>query len=209
MQQMNGGVVSNWKPHRTLHSGMRVRVPSPPLSLHTLSYSTLVNHTSDIMTDSTDNILMETHQLLLEKRAKADEEVRELGKQKTKIEDREIELESQIGVLDGLIAVIESKLDLIHRAGEIKSPISRTLLTSRLKKLSLGNALVYLARRGDGILNSYVARPLLTEAGLLKGSPGTASSRLYDALSDSEDFEPLGDKKGRWRLVTYDIDANQ
>ena len=58
-------------------------------------------------------------------------------------------------------------------------------------------------------MNSYQARPLLVEAGLLKGSPGVVSSRLYEALSNSEYFEQLkGSGKGRWRLVTHNVDED-
>lgn len=124
-------------------------------------------------------------------------------------EKKKAELEKQLVIVEKLLVTLDSQLDPTSDEDGQRSPLHGVLLISRLSSKSLEDALVYLAEKNRGILNSYQARPVLVEAGLLKGSPGTTSSRLYDTLSSSQYFEPLGDKKGRWRLVTYDIDANQ
>ena len=69
--------------------------------------------------------------------------------------------------------------------------------------MTLEDALVHLAQQSGGIFNSYDARPILVEAGLLKGTPGSVSTRLHETLANSTHFTPIGDKKGRWRLITY------
>ena len=62
---------------------------------------------------------------------------------------------------------------------------------------TLNEALIYIAERNDGIVQSSEARHLLTEAGLLTGSQ--VGNRLWSALDHSERF--TRESKGRYRLL--------
>ena len=62
---------------------------------------------------------------------------------------------------------------------------------------SLDEALVYIAKRNDGVINSRSVRPLLKDAGLLNGTQ--ISHRLWSKLSDSDSFEQIG--RGKYRLI--------
>ena len=80
------------------------------------------------------------------------------------------------------------------------------MIAVEMSDMTLEDAMITYARAQGGIFNSYRARPLLEKAGLLKGTAGSISSRLHEALSSSVYFEPLGDKKGRWKLARYKMD---
>ena len=132
-------------------------------------------------------------------------------KQKAVLEVQKTETESKLSALNKTIEHVEEALKISSLPEEVINPrpISRrrrrlpgALLTLHLSSMTLEDALVHLANRNEGILNSYDVHPILVEANLLKGSPGTRSSRLHEALANSDHFEPLGDKKGRWKLTT-------
>ena len=68
---------------------------------------------------------------------------------------------------------------------------------TELQGKTLDEALIYIAERNDGIVQSTGARHLLTEAGLLTGSQ--VGNRLWSALDHSERF--TRESKGRYRLL--------
>ena len=123
-----------------------------------------------------------------------------------KMEAHKKELEEVLAHVHHAIAATESALERVNRTVRAVREISPTEFTeqSLLKLLSsfraLDEALVFLAEHNDGYLNSYDARPLLVDAGFLKGSPSTVSTRLHEALEKSERFESLN-RRGRWSLV--------
>ena len=155
------------------------------------------------MSDSTDMSLADLRQNLIEKQSQL---VMEIRKVEREAEEKTAKLEKSLIIVEKLLNTLDSQFDPTSDGGDQRSPFQGLLLISRLSSKSLEDALVHLAEKNSGILNSYQARPVLVEAGLLKGSPGATSSRLYDALSSSQYFEPLEGKKGRWRLVTHNID---
>ena len=69
-----------------------------------------------------------------------------------------------------------------------------------LRGLDIEGALIQIAEANEGVVLSHLARPVLTEAGLIRGDRRATSSRLYEALVQSECFESLP-KRGRWRLL--------
>ena len=74
---------------------------------------------------------------------------------------------------------------------------------TELQGKSLDEALIYIAERNDGIVQSTGARHLLTEAGLLTGSQ--VGNRLWSALDHSERF--MRESKGRYRLLDDPLEA--
>lgn len=66
-----------------------------------------------------------------------------------------------------------------------------------LRGKTLEDALIYIAERNDGTLASTAARPVLVDAGVLRGSQ--VGNALWSALDRSERFER--EAKGRYRLV--------
>ena len=83
-------------------------------------------------------------------------------------------------------------------------PVLEELLATKMRDKTLEDAMILYARAKGGIFNSYEGRRVLVKAGLLKGTAGSISSRLHEALTNSEHFVPLGEKKGRWKLITDD-----
>ena len=69
-----------------------------------------------------------------------------------------------------------------------------------LRGRDIEGALIRIAEANDGIVLSHLARPVLTEAGFLRGNSQATSSRLYEALMQSECFESLP-KRGHWRIL--------
>ena len=131
--------------------------------------------------------------------------------QKAGLEMQKAQTEMRLSALNKTIGHVEEALKSSSGPGEVINPrpISRrrrlhpgTLLPVHLSHMTLEDALVHLARRNEGILNSYDVHPILVEANLLKGSSGTRSTRLHETLVNSDHFEPL-DKRGRWKLTTY------
>ncbi|MCY4580698.1 MAG: hypothetical protein OXD31_16845 [Chloroflexi bacterium] len=124
-----------------------------------------------------------------------------MTKKKKKVEKQIADVENVLSALHKFLDTMGNQLRSAHIDGTATP--HRKLLAARLSRMTLEEALIHWASRNEGILNSYTVRPVLVEAGLLKGSPGAVSSRLYEALSNSEHFEQMeGGRKGRWRLVT-------
>ena len=142
----------------------------------------------------------------------SDDFIEDLKQAHDSLLSEKIEIQERLSKLELIIELIDKALEVASISDEMRKQtrsIFDRLQTDHLSKMTLEDALVHYARTNEGILNSYQVRPLLVEAGLLKGSPGVVSSRLYEALSNSEYFEQLqGGRKGRWRLVTYDIDGD-
>ena len=97
------------------------------------------------------------------------------------------------------------KLTLEHFQPEQKQKRRRTVAldvsSDELRDKSLDEALIYIARRNDGVVPSTAAREVLIEAGVLKGSQ--VGNRLWAALDRSELFER--EAKGQYRLVEEDV----
>ena len=141
----------------------------------------------------------------------SDDFIGDLKKAYNNLRAEQATLREQLSRVDELLKLVTKAIEVASISDEqrdLTEALFDRLLVKRLKNMTLEDALVFCARNNDGVLNSYQTRPLLVEAGLLKGSPGSISSRLHEALVNSDNFEPLGDKKGRWRLTTYDIDAS-
>ena len=77
-----------------------------------------------------------------------------------------------------------------------------------LQGMDITDALILFAERNDGIVSTYEVRPVLMEAGLLKGDPRAASTRLYEALVNSECFESLP-QRGRWEVLPEKVKERQ
>ena len=69
-----------------------------------------------------------------------------------------------------------------------------------LKGKTLANALVYLAEQNNGVIKNYVVRPILVEAGILRGKH--PEHMLSVALRNSEQFEPVS--RGQFKLIEED-----
>ena len=103
--------------------------------------------------------------------------------------------------------------DLLERAASVEERIAafRLVLAEcgddaaipeiNLSSLPLEDALVAFAERNDGELSTYQVRPVLIDAGLLRGEPRDISLQLYQTLSGSRRFEQAG-PRGRYRLVS-------
>ena len=142
-----------------------------------------------------------------------------LTQTRQKMFDQKAELEERLSRLNQALEHVEKALECTSGHEEVINPTPPRLIRRRrrahsgallplvLSNMTLEEALIEFASRSGGFLNSYDVRPILIEAGLLKGSPGTASSRLYEALSNSDHFEQIeGERKGRWKMVTNDVD---
>ena len=66
-----------------------------------------------------------------------------------------------------------------------------------LRGKSLDDVLVYLAEQNDGIVKNYAVRPLLVDAGILRGK--RPEHALSVALRNSERFESVS--RGQFKLV--------
>jgi len=66
--------------------------------------------------------------------------------------------------------------------------------------MTLYESIVLFAQRHDGVFNSFLARPLFVEAGVLIGEPKRVSAALHGELSRSDEFEETG-KRGSWRYM--------
>ena len=69
-----------------------------------------------------------------------------------------------------------------------------------LKGKTLADALEYLAEQNNGIVKNYVVRPILVEAGILRGKH--PEHALSVALRNSEQFEPVS--RGQFKLIEED-----
>ena len=112
---------------------------------------------------------------------------------------------AQLSEVQGRLTEIDSKISafriILAECGVESDSAERhdDMSVDEFHGMGLEEALVAIAERHHGELNVYHARPLMIEAGLLKGEPRATSARLYEMLSGSERFEPTGER-GRWRL---------
>lgn len=120
-----------------------------------------------------------------------------------KLLDEEEEIEEQLSKIQGRLAELQKKITAYRLVSEecADIPVKNEMVgPDEVRHMSLRDALVTLAERHNGELNVYQSRPLLRDAGLLRGEPRTVSSRLHDALVSSKRFEQTGER-GRWRLI--------
>ena len=116
----------------------------------------------------------------------------------------EAEIEGQLSELQGRLTEIKGRISSYRLVSEECAEASAEIgmvEMDELRTLSLKEALVVLAGRNNGELNVYQARPLLIDAGLLRGDSRSMSSRLHEALTSSKQLEQTGER-GRWRLVS-------
>ena len=126
----------------------------------------------------------------------------EISEMLAEAERREKELRAELDEISADVAAHQRTLERLqerHDEGDGEAKATK-LAAADLSGLSIFGAAVVYAQRHDNVLNSYYARPLLTEAGILPDDREAASSALYQTLSSSECFERLPEK-GRWKLV--------
>lgn len=75
-----------------------------------------------------------------------------------------------------------------------------------LRGKRLEEALIYIAERNNGVINSRAARYLLIDAGVLRGQPATTSHALSTELRESERFERI--TRGKYKLVLQVLDTD-
>ena len=110
-------------------------------------------------------------------------------------------LSSQLEMLDGDIAACERGL---------KGPNRPSLVgQGQLLGMSMEEALVFIAQHCDGQVNTYQARPLLINEGVLRGEPARTSRLLNDVLRRSKRFQRSNGngKRDNWRLCPADSAA--
>ena len=115
-------------------------------------------------------------------------------------------LNRKIERLRGSLADAEQRRDALALTLEHFQPpaVKRTrrqadidVSPDELRGKAIGEALLLIANRGGGILRSTVARELLVEAGVIRGTQ--AGNALWTALDRSKNF--VREAKGRYRLL--------
>lgn len=124
-----------------------------------------------------------------------DEKIGELNAQLEKVESRAQALRGQIEVCQQAKSLITPKL--VRGKGNCVQ--KSRVRADELRGMTLHDACVLYAERHDGLLNSYKARPLFIDAGILTGE--NTSTELHSELSQSVEFEERGDKRGRWKYI--------
>ena len=113
-------------------------------------------------------------------------------------------LSTQLETLDADIAACQRVLNLVSPKGQkLNSAIHVT--ADQLRGKELEDALIYIAEKHHGLVNTYHTRPILIDAGVLKGDSEETSRHLNNALRKSKCFE-RADKNGRrgnWRLIKH------
>lgn len=107
------------------------------------------------------------------------------------------EVNDQVAACEIVISKFRSR-----RAGAVSPPPGmRVHMTAdRLRGMTVKDALIAFGEHNGGELTTYEVRPLLVEAGILKGSSKNMSSHLHTTLARSERFKSL-DGRGRWKLL--------
>ena len=133
------------------------------------------------------------------------------------------EVKTAVKVVDNLITELQTKLqkaeeeisDLKHKIGileEVKNmfPASdpeivvidkdiKEVTANDFRGMDLRQAIINYARINNGIFNSYHARPMLTDAGVLTGEPAHVSQKLYETLDKMPEFTNE-ERRGHWRM---------
>lgn len=102
---------------------------------------------------------------------------------------------------------LESAYHIVRSDCAAREAEARQAPNGTFPKFSLETRLVELAKEQQGELRSGYVRPILVQEGLLRGQGRTVSTRLHEALRNSEFFEPTG-KRGIWRLIMSDDGEN-
>ena len=124
-------------------------------------------------------------------------------------------VQQEIATLDKRIARLQAKLDAAKRDRDALLRTVKYFSPAPLPKKSrhaalnvdpdeirgkdLEQALLFIAEHNDGVIVSNQVRPVLVEAGQLRGQPNTTSHALCTWLTESPRFERTG--VGRYRLV--------
>ena len=123
-----------------------------------------------------------------------DRNLRNLLEEEQRLQKRLATTQEQLTAVSQRIAAYR----LVSRECATVPTGSTALVTAHeLQGKELLDALVLIAERHDGELNTYQYRRILKDAGILTGGD---SSQLRDALAGFEQFEKTAEQ-GRWRLV--------
>lgn len=117
---------------------------------------------------------------------------------------REKELREQLSTVEAELKAVQGQLAAYTMVAEECSQAAGGTLdmpATALHGMTVPQALTAIARHVgcSEEINVFHVRPFLIEAGVLRGTTRSTSSRLYEELSQSEYFEPAG-KRGRWRI---------
>ena len=117
-----------------------------------------------------------------------------------KLKERITRLESsletyrrQLGALKTTMELLEPQQVTRKRAKSIDLYVT----PDEIHSMTIEDALVHIAKRSNGIVASASARPLLIEAGLLRGTH--AANALWTVLTSSDLFKKEG--RGKYRYV--------
>lgn len=118
---------------------------------------------------------------------------------------REKELREQLSMTKGELEAVQGQLAAYMMvAEECSRPAgggSLDMPVEALRGMTLPQALTAVACHVglSGEINAFHLRPFLIEAGILRGTTRSTSSRLHEGLTQSEHFEHA-EKRGRWRV---------
>ena len=118
-------------------------------------------------------------------------------------------LDKQIERWESRLADARRKRDALKLTADYFSPATATTLRRRrsglnvdpdaVRGMDLEQALLFIAEHNNGIVINSEARPILVEAGVLRGKQSTVSHTLCRALAESPRFSR--ETNGRYRLV--------
>ena len=122
-----------------------------------------------------------------------EQKLKAMLKQREEIESEMASLDQKIAAFRTVIGECRSDAAGLHQNGSQG--------TNNIRDMTLRGALVEIANKNGGEINTYAVRQALIDAGLLKGDSRAMSARLYETLARSGNFESMG-VRGRWKCVT-------
>ena len=122
-----------------------------------------------------------------------EQKLKAMLKQREEIESEMASLDQKIAAFRTVIGECRSDAAGLHQNGSQS--------TNNIRDMTLRGALVEIANKNGGEINTYAVRQALIDAGLLKGDSRAMSTRLYETLARSRNFESMG-VRGRWKCVT-------
>lgn len=132
----------------------------------------------------------------------AQDRIEQLTKRAERLRSELASVERDIGALQRTIAIFNPAPPTRVRTQEYLNVDPDELRGKRLEE-----ALIFIAERNKGFINSRAARYVLVDAGVLRGKPATTSHALSTELRDSEKFERLA--RGKYRLALQPDEADQ
>lgn len=119
----------------------------------------------------------------------------------TVLNERHDKLTKQLEDVEQDLNALRRTLNILApKTGRKKGADSFLTKVSDIHGMALDKAVTHIAKQHDGEINTYHARAVLVDAGILKGETQSASRKLYNFLIASKNFE-RGGQKGKWILI--------